>query len=200
MLKPSLDFPRFVVTNTSHQKKWALYRAFPIYSSRTREVHGMEVPPRFASVYAGVENWLHGIRIDDVDIGEDAVQAYSEDVRKLRVTVECERGELFVSAPYTDVVDATFDGHPAGRSQLIEGEAVRDNIAGANAGDVQFGTSASVPMGSNLRNMLGAWLCYKFLLLLLLLLLLPFHMDTPPVLPVCLIHGLWGKSSLRPKP
>lgn len=148
--------PRFVVTKTSHQKKWALYRAFPIYSSRAREVHGMDVPPRFASVYAGVENWLHGIRIDDVDIGEDAVQGYSEDVRRLRVTVECERGELFVSAPYTDVIDATFDGHPAGRSQLIEGETVRDKIASTNAGDVQIGASASVPIGYNLRNMPGA--------------------------------------------
>lgn len=146
---------RFEVKRTWHQKKWALYRAFPIFSSRAHVVHGMNVPPRFASVYAGVENWLHGIRIDDVDIGEDAVQGYSEDVRRMRVTVECERGELFVSAPYTDVVSATVSGRRETSSQLLEGERARDAIAAENAGDVQLGPSASFPMRYNLRDMPG---------------------------------------------
>ena len=105
---------RFTIKKTWHQKKWAIYRAFPIFSSRTKEVHGMDVPPRFATVYAGVENWLHGIRIDDLDIGEDAVQGYYEDSRRIKVTVECERGELFVNAPYTGdhaVISAQWQPH-----------------------------------------------------------------------------------------
>eukprot|EP00284_Hemiselmis_tepida_P015297 CAMPEP_0174935882 /NCGR_PEP_ID=MMETSP1355-20121228/55289_1 /TAXON_ID=464990 /ORGANISM="Hemiselmis tepida, Strain CCMP443" /LENGTH=401 /DNA_ID=CAMNT_0016182615 /DNA_START=7 /DNA_END=1209 /DNA_ORIENTATION=- len=97
---------RFVIRRVSHQKRWAVYRAFPVYTSRAKHVLGLDVPPRFVSVYAGVENWLRGIQVDDTDIGLDAVQGYASDVRRVRVTVSCSRGELFVSAPYTDTVSA----------------------------------------------------------------------------------------------
>ncbi len=34
-------------------------------------------------------------------MGEDLVQGYLGDARRMLVTVECDRGQLFIDAPYT---------------------------------------------------------------------------------------------------
>lgn len=70
-------------------------------------------------------------------MGSDLVQGYFNDVRRLRVTIESEHGELFITAPYTDVASATAKDPRAARegaqySQLVAGERERDGAAGLN--------------------------------------------------------------------
>jgi len=61
---------RVVVRRVWHQKKWAVYRAFPSWRQPTHYVDGVHVAAHLVRATAGEELHLKHIEVDDVDIGE----------------------------------------------------------------------------------------------------------------------------------
>jgi len=147
---------RCIVRKVWHQKKWAIYRAYPRWRQPTHFVDGVHVPAHLARATAGEEVAFKNIEIDDVDLGEDPVGAYSLDTRRLRVEISAEHGELFVDAPFVDV-DAA--GPESGDANRLQGQAYDDAAAQGISGDNQLGNNPVEALGipGNVNVKIAPW-------------------------------------------
>ena len=110
---------------------------------------GIQVPSHLVRATAGEETPLQGIELDDPDIGQDPVGAYSLDARRLRVEISADNGILFVDAPYVDVEAA---GPESGDANRLEGLRHDDAAAQAVQGDTRVGNNPAAEIYNNVLN------------------------------------------------